>query len=271
MKRMYRWLGAALLVAFVLVHIQNQMEKVSKASKKNGAAQANGSSSATAAGTTAIPRAARAEEPTPQTPSAGDYDKTPINSPHQFSERFPGGWSFDRNSRGRIRSISGGLMNVGLKTPQELPAFVQMLAPLLDVPPAELLATPVQINGVTDASKTFELKQTKDGLEVYGGMIRIHTRSADGAVYIVDNLTWPVSGYNKVPAVTQQQAAAVIQEKFGTDADVRFNRGPVIFANTAAELAWVFNVTTIPQRQGLVVVVGASSGQILSEQLTTHR
>lgn len=204
--------------------------------------------------------------------SLAPRDQTPtIDSEPKFRERFPGAWSFDRNSRGRLRSISGPGMDVHLNTPADVPNFLRMIAPLLDVPADEMLAQPVQVNSVTSATQTFELKQVKDGLEVFGGVIRIHARKADGAVYIVDNLTSSVSGYNAVPAVSQSQAEDAIKSKYGAAATTRFVRGPVIFANQGTELAWVFTVQTVAHRQKLLIVVGAASGRILSEQLLTQK
>jgi len=271
MKRIYKWGAAALFLGFLLMHLQNQMETVTSAKTSASSAGAAGKTAAPAASKTATAQAQAPAQQASPGQSPGTPSPAPVRNESDFLQRFPGPWTFNRNTRGRIQSFSGALMNVGAKSEADVPALMRMIAPMLDVPAEQMLAAPVTVNGVTGASKTFELKQTVDGIEVFGGIIRVHTRSSDGAVYIVDNLSHPVGGYNKMPSVTQQQAAQIVADKFGAGAEVRFNRGPVLFANGATELAWVFNVMTTPHRQTLLLVVGASSGQILSEQLQTRK
>ncbi|PWU20554.1 MAG: hypothetical protein C5B49_04090 [Bdellovibrio sp.] len=190
----------------------------------------------------------------------------PIQGEDDFRRRFPGEWSFLKDDRGRIRTIAGGPMRVQASDTTKIPGIVSLLAPLLDLVPEQVLSRGVRANGITEASQTFELDQVVDGYEVFGGILRIHARIGDGAVYIVDNLTQPVGDYNRQVSVTAADSENILRQKYPEASQIKMIRGPVLWTGSQTQLAWIFNVSfNLPRFHTAQVLVGASNGDILSE------
>ena len=270
MNRVYKLGGIALFVIGIMMMMQKQMETtVQLRNAKAGVSPVRKATVAPGQAAAASPPA----RDTAGTPSATPATAAPITNENEFRTRFPGQWQIVNNSRGRPTSISGGPMLIGVKNEADVQNLTRTLAPLFGVKPEQLLEGQPTVTGVTDASRTYELKQTVDGVEVFGGVIRFHTRTSDGAVYIIDNMTEPVKGFSRQPTVTQQQAEQVLRSKYGAQAQlITFNRGPVVYAGKITELAWVFNAKFgAPNHQNIMAVVGAISGEILRETNVSAR
>jgi hypothetical protein len=206
----------------------------------------------------------------PQTPRARPE---PITTKEKFLKKYPGNWVFGEGKNGGISYISGATIDANITDEARAQSFAESIAPLFSVPP-EQLANETKMIAETKMSKAYQTSQTVDGFVVYQGMLVVHTRTSDGAVYIVNNDLKDVGPYNRVPAITPADGEAIIRAHYGVNLiSVTLKAGPVIFASLPpTELAFIFHVEINGKTyHTLEVVVGAESKKILAETSTTIR
>lgn len=183
----------------------------------------------------------------------------------------PAGERFvSRNDNGRVTQISRLSIKGQSETPERMLDFARTVAEYAGTPPEQVVPSPTQLED-TPFSKAKQYDQEYEGYEVFGGYMKVFTKTSDGSVYFVANETKDVGDIDLRIKYSFEEAKSIALNKYADkDGESVTNNPskPVIFniRPGQSELAWEVQV----QIQGPLfdrrhILISATSGMILKD------
>ncbi len=179
-------------------------------------------------------------------------------------------WRVNRNDKGRVLAISGGLIKKDLSSNEKALAFAREVAEQTGVTGQQIVLSN-ELLPTTEDTKAMQFDQEIDGYSVLGSFMKVFTRQSDGAVYYIANETMPLNQVDTQINYSLNQAQETVLNKFKSKQGVKIESAtekPVLYpmGSHHAELVWQMQVGIQgPLLDRRDILVSAKTGQIVRD------